>query len=62
MKNKILIPVLSLVLFVACSDNKDRYVDLGTGKAITIEKDKDGFMFNTETKEPVYMYVDTKKQ
>ncbi len=45
-----------------CSESKGRYMDLSTGKTIEIEKDdKTGFMVNEATKEPVYIYVDTKK-
>lgn len=44
-----------------CSDSKSRYVDLTTGEAIEVDKDdKTGYWINTSTKEPVYIYVDTK--
>ncbi|MDZ4795046.1 MAG: hypothetical protein SGI83_12265 [Bacteroidota bacterium] len=47
----------------ACSDSKDRFVDLSTGKSIEIEKDGvTGFMVNKETGEVPYIYVDTKKK
>jgi hypothetical protein len=46
--------------FTAC-DNKDHYVDLETGKTITVEKDATtGYMVNAETKKPVDIYVDTR--
>ncbi len=49
------------ILWISCSDEKSRYVDLRTGKTISIEKDpQTGVWMNTDTKEPVYIYVDTK--
>ncbi|HEX6194028.1 MAG TPA: hypothetical protein VFZ42_16760 [Chitinophagaceae bacterium] len=46
---------------VSCADTKDRYVDLRTGKTVELVKDdKSGLMVNATTKEPVYIYVDTK--
>ncbi len=54
--------VLSIAFCPACSDSKGRYVDLSTGKAVDIEKDdKTGFMVIKGTGEPLYIYVDTKK-
>lgn len=63
---KKLISLLSASVLIAfcwaCSDSKERYLDLSTGKAIEVEKDdKTGFMVNKETGEPLYIYVDTKK-
>ncbi len=57
---------LSAVILIAfsssCSDSKERYVDLSTGKGIEIVKDeKTGLMVNKETGEPLYIYVDTQK-
>jgi hypothetical protein len=53
---------LVALLWVSCSNEKGRYVDLRTGEAITVEKDPaTGAWINSETKEPVYIYVDTKK-
>jgi hypothetical protein len=55
--------VLVIVFCWACSDSKERYLDLTTGKPIEIQKDeKTGFMVNKETGEPLYIYVDTKKK
>ena len=49
--------------FVSCSDSKDRYVDLRTGNKVELVKDeKSGLMVNAATKEPVYIYVDTKEK
>jgi pyruvate kinase len=50
------------VIMTACSDNKDRYIDLSTGKPVEVSKDeKTGYMVNKETNEALYIYVDTKK-
>lgn len=47
---------------VSCSDTRDRYVDLRTGKTIELEKDDNtGLMVDATTKQPVYIYVDTRK-
>lgn len=55
--------VILLTIAWACSDSKDRYIDLSTGKAIEVEKnDSTGFMVNKKTGEPLYIYVDTKKK
>ncbi len=46
-------------VWVACSP-KERYLDLNTGERIELEKDPvTGVMVNAETKQPVYIYVDT---
>ena len=47
---------------VSCTDTKERYVDLRTGNTVELVKDeKSGLMVNASTKEPVYIYVDTRK-
>jgi hypothetical protein len=57
----VLLGISSVILLAACSDEKDRYVDLRTGETITVEKDpQTGVWVNAETKKPVYIYVDTK--
>ena len=63
MKKAIPAVVLIMSLFaISCSTEKDRYVDLRTGEPINIEKDAEtGVWVNAETKKPVYLYVDTKK-
>lgn len=54
-----ILAVITFVCFTAC-DNKDTYVDLETGKTITVEKDSTtGYMVNAETKQPVSIYVNT---
>lgn len=54
---------VAALLWVSCSNEKGRYVDLRTGENITIEKDpQTGAWVNSETKEPVYIYVDTKSK
>jgi hypothetical protein len=55
--------VLSAAVFVisSCTSDKDRYINLTTGKAIEVEKDNvTGAMVDKSTKEPIYIYVDTK--
>jgi hypothetical protein len=49
----------SMVVLTAC--NRDRYYDLTGGKYIEVEKDEQGRVVNSKTNEPVYIYVDTKK-
>jgi len=46
------------LFFTACKQG--RYYDLTAGKYIEVEKDDSGRIVNSETHEPVYMYVDTK--
>ena len=60
MKKLLIIGSIStVVLFTACK--QDRYYDLTAGRYIEVEKDeKTGAMINSDTKEPVYIYVDTK--
>jgi len=46
--------------FMSCADQNTHYVDLNTGKRITVVKDStNGVMVNKETGEPVGIYVDT---
>ena len=53
--------VVSIFFFSSCVEKKDRYVDLTTGKPVRVIKDeKTGYMINADTKEGLYMYVDTK--
>jgi hypothetical protein len=61
---KKLMTILSVgAIMTACSDSKDRYIDLSTGKPVEIVKDeKTGYMVNKETNEALYIYVDTKKK
>ena len=55
----VILAVITFVYFTGC-DNKDHYVDLETGKTISVEKDsKTGYMVNAETKTPVGIYVNT---
>lgn len=57
---KLIVSVTILMsMLVSCVD-KDHYIDLNTGKTITVEKDSaTGYMINAETKEPVTLYVNT---
>jgi hypothetical protein len=57
--NLIFSSVAITCMLVGCVD-KDNYVDLNTGKTITLKKDSaTGYMVNTETNEPVTLYVNT---
>src|SRR4051812_6136656 len=57
----ILIAMASAVIWMACSDTKNRYVDLSTGQPVELVKDeKSGLMINATTGRPVRMYVDTR--
>ncbi len=54
-----ILAAITFVCFTGC-DGKDNYVDLETGKTITVQKDQTtGYMVNAETKEPVGIYVNT---
>jgi len=58
-KHLFLISISASVLLTACKE--DRYVDLTSGEAIKLEKDEaTGLMVQTDTRKPVYIYVDTK--
>ena len=47
----------------SCSYEKGRFLDLRTGKTIEVEKDpQTGAWLDADTKEPVYIYVDTEKK
>jgi hypothetical protein len=57
---------VSIVLFFAsallwaCSP-QERYLNLNTGEKVELEKDPEtGLMVDAKTKQPVYLYVDTK--
>ncbi|MEP6699895.1 MAG: hypothetical protein ABJA85_01205 [Bacteroidota bacterium] len=59
--------ILSAAIFImtvwGCSSTHSRYIDLSTGKALQLDKDvKTGYMVDKETREPVYIYVDTRKK
>src|SRR6185295_9016481 len=53
--------ISSLILgVISCSDNNTRYIDVNTGKSITVVKDSStGQMLNAETKEPLTVYYDS---
>ena len=45
---------------ISCSGNNARYIDINTGKSITVVKDSaTGYMLNTETRQPLVVYYDT---
>ena len=52
--------VICISMWIACNSASGRYLDLNTGKHISIEKDpKTGYMVDADTKKPVDIYVDT---
>ena len=54
-----ILAVITFIYFTGC-DNKDHYVDLETGKTISVEKDATtGYMVDAETKKPLDIYVNT---
>ncbi|HJS56388.1 MAG TPA: hypothetical protein VJ765_17670 [Chitinophagaceae bacterium] len=56
---KLLLLISAGIVFTACEQR--RYYDLTAGRYIEVERDdKTGQMINSETDEPVYIYVDTK--
>ena len=59
MKQLLVFGLSAAMIFTSCK--QDRYLDLTAGKYIEVEKDeKTGRMVNSETHDPVYIYVDTK--
>ena len=51
--------VICASLWIACNSSSGRYLDLNTGKHISIEKDpKTGYMVDADSKKPVDIYVD----
>ena len=54
-----IVAAIAFVSFPGC-DNKETFIDLETGKTITLVKDSTtGYMINADTKEPVGIYVNT---
>lgn len=62
MKKLVVVAIIaSAAVWASCDNSNDRYLDLGTGEKVKLEKDETtGLMVNAETKKPVYIYVDTK--
>ncbi|MFI5131367.1 MAG: hypothetical protein ACHQFX_15300 [Chitinophagales bacterium] len=59
MKQLVICCLSACILLTAC--NQHRYVDLTSGEHIDLVKDeKTGLMVDSKTRQPVYMYVDTK--
>lgn len=54
-----ILTLITFAFFTGC-DNKETYVDLETGKTITVVKDSTtGYMINAETRQPLGIYVNT---
>jgi hypothetical protein len=65
MKAKMIVVGFFTLVFVwACNNNPEaEYIDLTSGKTIMVEKDgESGYMVNSETKKPVYLYVNSAKR
>lgn len=65
MKKSMLITgtLMTAIFFSSCAEKKGSYIDLATGKSIEVVRDeKTGAMINADTKEALYIYVDTKKK
>jgi len=61
MKHITILPAITFLILgvISCSDNA-RYIDVNTGKSITVVKDSStGHMLNAETKEPLVVYYDS---
>lgn len=55
----VFVSLATSLLFTACK--QPRYYDLAAGRYVDLEKDeKTGHMVDATTREPVYMYVDTR--
>ncbi|HEX7845817.1 MAG TPA: hypothetical protein VF476_08475 [Chitinophagaceae bacterium] len=62
MKKLMVLLCAGVFIAASCSNEKGRYVDLRTGETIDVKKDDEtGRWVNAETKKPVYIYVDTRK-
>lgn len=52
---------IAILFATSCSNERGRYLDLRTGEKVELEKDEQtGLMVNAETRQPVYIYVDTR--
>jgi hypothetical protein len=61
-KTSLVVVLAAAFVWTACDKTESRYIDLSTGKKVELEKDPaTGLMVSTETKKPVYIYVDTEK-
>jgi hypothetical protein len=59
MKKVFVIMAAGIITLAACSNEKGRYIDLRTGERV--EKDDQSEVWvNAETREPAYIYVDTR--
>jgi hypothetical protein len=54
--------VLLFSVLTACNRNEGRYLNLTTGEEVSLEKDEEGRMIDSETRKPVLLYVDAKKK
>jgi hypothetical protein len=50
-----------LLIGTGCKDGDSRYVDLNTGRTLSMTTDEHGLLVDADTKKPIYIYVDTQK-
>jgi hypothetical protein len=56
-----LLTIMTCYVIASCANADAHYIDLNSGKRVELEKDPGtGMMVNTETRKPVYLYVDTR--
>ena len=59
MKIAAMLMVLTVTIFCSCARHDNEYIDLRSGKKVLLVKDEQtGYMVNTETRKPVYLYVE----
>ncbi len=59
MKHLMMISFIAAISFASIS-TKAQYIDLSTGKTVTLIKDQaSGYMYNTETQRPIYIYINS---
>lgn len=66
MKSKIFLSITMLafssLVYTSCQRAEARYIDLATGEPVQLVKDDEsGLLVDAETKKPVRLYVDTRK-
>jgi hypothetical protein len=58
----VIVSVAGVMIYQACTNAEARYVDLDSGKKISLERDPHtGLMVDAKTKKPPHIYIDTKK-
>jgi hypothetical protein len=53
--------ITAAIIWISCTNSDSHYIDLQTGKRVTLMQDPaTGVMVESDTKRPVYNYVDTR--